>query len=75
MGGLFSKPKPIITPAPEAPKTPPPPAPLPTIDEAQESQVESDRRLRRRGRAATILTSQGGDTSGVRTGTKTLLGA
>jgi len=74
--GNWMKPKaPIPQPTPEPVKTPPPPAPLPTMDEAQESQVEGDRRLRRRGRAATILTSQAGDTGGVRTATKTLLGA
>lgn len=46
----------------------------PTIDEARQAAEQSDLLRRRRGRAATILTGQTGDTSAVNVGTKTLLG-
>lgn len=50
------------------------PAGPPTIDEAREAAERGDLLRRRRGRAATILTSQAGDTSTTNVGTKTLLG-
>ncbi len=62
MGGLFSKPK--------VPKPPP----VPTIDDAEETREALDKRRRRRGNAASILTGQLGDTSSVQTAAKTLLG-
>lgn len=46
-----------------------------TTDEARESAERSGNLRKRRGRAATILTSKGGDTSTVNVGTKTLLGS
>lgn len=46
----------------------------PTEDEARKSAEQSDMLRRRKGRAATILTSQTGDTSTTNVGTKTLLG-
>lgn len=50
------------------------PAGAPTIDEAREAAERGDLLKKRRGRAATILTSQSGDTSTTNVGTKTLLG-
>lgn len=46
----------------------------PTEDDARKSAEQSDMLRRRKGRAATILTSQTGDTSITNVGTKTLLG-
>jgi hypothetical protein len=63
MSGLFSKPK--------VPKQPS----VPTIDEAAQAQGTLDKRRRRRGNAASILTGQLGDTSPTQTAAKTLLGA
>jgi len=54
--------------------TPSAPAPAPTIDQARQRQQESDNVAMRRGRAATILTSQQGDLSTTQTGTNKLLG-
>lgn len=51
MGALFSSPK-----IPEMP-TPPP---VPTVDDAREGQQAKDKLRRRRGMAATILTSNEG---------------
>lgn len=63
----------------KGPKTPDIPqlavAPVaPTEDEARKAAEQSDLLRRRKGRAATILTSQTGDTSTANVGTKTLLG-
>lgn len=58
----------------DMPKMPKPPGPPPTIDEAAESQQASDEARRRRGRAASILTSPTGVGS-TPVGTKSLLGA
>lgn len=63
----------------KGPKTPDMPplttAPgAPTEDEARKASEQSDLLRRRKGRAATILTSQTGDTSTANVGTKTLLG-
>jgi hypothetical protein len=63
MGGMVSKPK-----VPKVPK-------VPTIDEASETREALDKRRRRRGNAASILTGQLGDTSPVQTAAKTLLGS
>lgn len=46
----------------------------PTEDEARKAAEQSDLLRKRKGRAATILTSQTGDTSTANIGTKTLLG-
>ena len=54
--------------------TPSAPAAAPTIDTARQQQQASDAAAMRRGRAATILTSQQGDLSKSETGTKKLLG-
>lgn len=54
--------------------TPTAPAPAPTIDTARQQQQANDQMAMRRGRAATILTSQQGDLSKSETGTKKLLG-
>lgn len=62
MGGMFSKPK-----TPKIPK-------VPTIDDAAETREALDKRRRRRGGAASVLTGQLGDTSPVQTAAKTLLG-
>lgn len=63
----------------KGPKTPDMPplttAPgAPTEDEARKAAEQSDLLRKRKGRAATILTSQTGDTSTANVGTKTLLG-
>lgn len=50
------------------------PAGVPTVDEARQAAEQGDLLRRRRGRAATILTSTSGDTSTTNVGTKTLLG-
>lgn len=50
------------------------PAGPPTVDEAREAAERGDLLRKRRGRAATILTSSTGDTSTTNVGTKTLLG-
>lgn len=63
MGGMFSKPK-----APKAPS-------VPTIDDAAETREALDKRRRRRGNAASMLTGQLGDTSPVQTAAKVLLGS
>ena len=63
MGGMFSKPK--------KPKIPS----VPTIDEAAQTREALDKRRRRRGASASMLTGQLGDTSPVQTASKTLLGA
>ena len=55
-------------------KLPPPPPPPPSIDEAMESQSARDASKRRRGMAASILTSPTGVGSAP-VGTKTLLGS
>lgn len=72
MGAVFKKPK---VPAPPPPPTPPPP---PVVeDTAARAQADADALRRRKGRAATLLTGRsntGGDTGGVTTGTKQLLG-
>lgn len=47
----------------------------PTIDEARQAAEQSDLMRRRKGRASTILTSQGGGQSTTNVGTKTLLGS
>jgi hypothetical protein len=63
MGGMFSKPK--------LPKAPP----VPTVDDAAENREAFDKRRRRRGASASLLTGTLGDTSPVSTASKTLLGA
>lgn len=64
MSGLFSTPK---MPKPqELPKTP-------TVDEAQRNRIEADRLRKRRGRAATILSTNESQTTGS-VGTAALLG-
>lgn len=55
-------------------KMPPPPPGVPTIDDAAENQSQRDAMRRRRGRAASILTSPTGVGS-TPVGSKTLLGA
>lgn len=71
---------PILNPKPKAATvlptpTPATPAPVtPTIDTAQQAQVDSDRMRRRTGRAATMLTGAAGDTGGA-TAKKILLGS
>lgn len=62
MGGLFSKPAPVVIqqPAPIAAPTPTPVAPLPTIDSEtvkQSRQLNTAEALARGGRRSTILTS------------------
>lgn len=64
MGNPFSKPKIKVPPTP----------PVPTIDEARQKQELRDRARRRKGRAATILTGQRGDTSSPSVAVKRLLG-
>lgn len=65
MGGKQKTPDlPPLTTAPGAP----------TEDDARKSAEQADMLRRRKGRAATILTSQTGDTSTTNVGTKTLLG-
>lgn len=54
--------------------TPPAATPAPNIDSARQQQQASDNAAMRRGRAATILTSQQGDMTKSDTGTKKLLG-
>jgi hypothetical protein len=71
MGGLFKSPKQVVAPLP----TPPAPTPAPTIDVARAAQQTQDAVIDRRGRAASVLTSQQGDLTPVETGTKKLLGA
>lgn len=66
MSALFSK--------PAKPPPPPAPAPAPSIDTARQMQMSQDVLAGRKGRAATILTSQQGDLTTPTTGTKTLLG-
>ena len=69
MSGIFSK-----------PKMPPPPAPMETpraatVDEAQLERERGDIMRRRRGRAATVLTSGSGDSVGAGSvAAKSLLG-
>jgi len=63
MGGLFSK-----------PKVPKPPS-VPTIDEAAQTREALDKRRKRRGASAAMLTGALGDTSPTQTASKTLLGA
>jgi hypothetical protein len=70
MAGIFSK-----------PKTPPPPPPIEMpqqakVDETQLDRERGDMMRRRRGRAATVLTSDvgGGDLGGGSVATKSLLG-
>ena len=65
MSGLFGS-------APKPPPPPPPPAPAPTIDEARDVARKREEMLRRRGRAATML-SEGSDITAP-TATKKLLG-
>lgn len=69
MASLFSTPK-IPAPPPV-----PAPAPVPTIDDAAVSQRQQDALLKRRGRAATILTGPQGDLSAPPVSAKTLLGS
>ena len=76
MGGVFRSPKP--------PAPPPPPAPAPVAPTTAEvSQSEStaadgmgamSRKVKRKGRSATILTSSAGVDESVTLGTKSLLG-
>lgn len=54
MSGLFKPKMPKIEPT----------APPPTVDEAQVRRNELDRMRRRRGRASTILTDEGGQSTG-----------
>ena len=54
LGGMFKQPK--------LPKAQEPPQ-APTIDEAKARRIEQDRLLRRRGRAATVLSSGSGSGS------------
>jgi hypothetical protein len=70
MSGIFSK-----------PKMPPPPPPIempqaPRVDEMQIDRERGDMMRRRRGRAATVLTSDAGagDLGGGSVATKSLLG-
>lgn len=58
--------------APPPPVPPPPPAPPPQVDEAREQAGERDRIRKRRGRAATLLAGEGGDSP--QTATKHLTG-
>lgn len=56
MSGLFRKPS-----IPDPPKIDQVQIPVaPTVDDAQRIREEADRRRRRRGRAATMLTGEGG---------------
>lgn len=55
MGGLFSVPK-----MPKPQEIPKPP----TIDEAQRARIEADRLRKRRGRAATILSTNESQSTG-----------
>ena len=76
MGGVISKPK--------APTPPPPPAPAPvaptTAEVSQSEATATDgmgamsRKVKRKGRSATILTSSAGVDESVTLGTKSLLG-
>lgn len=61
--------------APDMPAPPPPPPPVPDIQQAH-NDVKSNEALakKRAGRAATMLTSTGGDLSAPNTATKQLLG-
>lgn len=68
MGSIFGGPD-VPTPPP-----PPAPAPVPTVDNARASRQAQDAAIARRGRAASILTSDQGDLTAPNTGTKTLLG-
>lgn len=68
MGGVF-----------KTPKAPPPPAiieppPVPVVDDGQISQMTADKLARRRGRAATVLTSGLGGVGAENVATKSLLG-
>ena len=67
MSALFSSP----------PKPPTPPAAMvaPTVDMARQKQMAEDAAAGRKGRAATILTSQAGDLAPPTTSAKTLLGS
>ncbi len=66
MTSLF-RPK-IVTPKmPEVPQAP-------VIDDARAARDDADRRLRRKGRAATVFTSRQGDQAPLQLGTKQLLG-
>ena len=67
MSALFS--------SPPKPPTPPAPAPAPTVDVARQMQQAQDAAAGRKGRAATILTSQAGDLAAPTTAAKTLLGS
>jgi len=67
MSALFS--------GPPKPPTPPAAAVAPTVDMARQKQQAEDMAAGRKGRAATILTSQGGDLSPPTTAAKTLLGS
>jgi hypothetical protein len=69
LGSIFGAQK-----APAMPAPPPPPAPPPSIDDASERQSRADAARRRRGRAATVLTSPAG-VGEQAAATKTLLGA
>jgi len=55
--------------------TPSAPTPAPTIDTARQQQQASDNAAMRRGRAATILTSQQGDLATTQTSATKLLGS
>jgi hypothetical protein len=59
---------------PKQPLPPPPPPPPPTMNEAQESRRVSDESMRRRGRAATVLTDTMSQMEPASSATKKLLG-
>lgn len=59
---------------PSPPPPPPPPAPPPTVDMAREGMRRQDEASRRRGRAATVLTSQDASQVQPQTAAKKLLG-
>lgn len=62
--------------APSIPPPPPPPPPVPTVDDARAAADRETAGYRRRGRAATILTStEGALTPSANIGAKTLLGS
>ena len=74
MGGIFSKSKPAPTPPP-----PPPPVTPTAAEVSQSSATNQDgtveaRKIKRKGRSATILTSTEGVQGETTLGTKSLLG-
>jgi len=63
--------------SPNTPKKPPPPVappPVPTLDDARQRQMASDRRARSRGRGAAMLSGEMGDLTQPRVAPKMLLG-